>query len=119
MANTSVPEPKLNGLYSDTLLDPFERLFITRVQTACTEQGLGAVTVRNAHQLLHIIGQEAVNYAGLPKWPHSLSTIEGCNDYMETHGGFWQLLGDVHQKQAYAWLCENGMSVWPVEEEVG
>jgi hypothetical protein len=110
MAHTTVPEPKENGLYSNKLPERFEQLFIQDVQNVLAVENFGPeVGEQNAGLLLFIIGQEAMNFPGLPKWPDSLSTLESSNDYVERKPDFWQVLAEVHDKTAYAWLVENGM----------
>jgi hypothetical protein len=120
MADTTVPEPKENGLYSNTLPERFERLLVESVQNALAEQNFGPdVGLQNADQLLFVIGQEAVHFNDLPKWPDSLSTLESCNDYIECQTDFERVLREVHEKRAYAWLVENGMITHSWVEEAG
>jgi hypothetical protein len=110
MAYTTVPAPKENGLYSTSLPEDFERLFIQNVQNKLAVENFEPeVGEGNAGQLLFVIGKEAVKFGNLLKWPDSLSTLESCNDYLECKPDFWRLLAEVHQKTAYAWLIENGM----------
>lgn len=108
MANLVVPKPKENGLYSKILPKFTELAFIDAVREQAAHQGISGEVENHAGKLLFIIGAESREYSRLPKWPQLLSTLQGCEDYVNEHVDRPALLAQVHLKSAYAWLCENG-----------
>src|SRR5436190_21212021 len=84
MGDLYVPEPNEHGLYSTSLSEDFETVFIRRIQTALAEP---RITHANAGRLLYITGQEArlLQSAGLPGWPNTLSNLDACNNHIADH----------------------------------
>lgn len=105
---TSIPE--LNGGYYSNFLKPkYERRLIEDVVEAISAARIHVVSADNAGQLLSIILSQAEQFAGMgmPGFPSSLSTVNGCSNYVRTHPDMVTLLADVYTKNAYAWLCEH------------
>jgi len=103
MASSAIiPEPNVDGYYSSVLNPKTERRLIEDIGEAATD--LRVIDENDAGNMLFLIWD---NYA-LSR-PPQFSTRELCNMHIQRHPDLVPLLAAVHEKKAYAWLCEYSM----------
>jgi hypothetical protein len=114
-SSTIIPKPNAEGYYSSFLRSKQEQLLIDSIIDATSR--LSAVEPTNAGELLFRIWDEAKSFSGMgmPTRPPYLSTLDQCNVHIQRHPDLVPLLAAVHEKKAYAWLCEHSTYYYPSE----
>jgi len=117
-SSTIIPKPNTEGCYSTVLKPRHERALIGCIGDVTT--GLSPVEPTNAGELLFRIWDEAKSFSGMgmPTRPPYLSTLDQCNMHIQRRPDLVPLLAAVHEKKAYAWLCEHSTQFYPFEVQL-
>jgi hypothetical protein len=105
--NALIPEPDNTGCYSKHFNDLQESLLAQIVREKAA--GIHVVDTNNAGELLfHIwnVAEKAFGFSAVIR-PPQFSNLDQCNVYVGRHPDLVSLLAAVHEKKAYAWLCEH------------
>ena len=104
MASSAIiPEPNADGYYSSVLKPKYERGLIEDIGEVATD--LRVIDENDAGNMLFLIWDQAGQYSALSR-PPQFSTRELCNMHIQRRPDLVPLLAAVHEKKAYAWLCE-------------
>jgi hypothetical protein len=116
MASSAIiPEPNAEGYYSKALNARYEQLFMDSIQEGAV--AFSPVDLSNAGELLFLIWNEPLSKL-ICACPPQFSTRELCNSHIQRHPDLVPLLAAVHEKKAYAWLCEHSMQCYPFEVQL-
>jgi hypothetical protein len=105
-----IPTPN-NGYYSRCLHPLWESTVISKIKEAASvtlplDQSKAAKLMLTIYEQTQVFSMPSWP----PPWPVGLRTLEEINDFITHRPEIIPWIQQVHERDAFVWLCENGTS---------